>query len=617
MKGVEHVSERYIKTDRKNIKEFNKSIKGINDNTGEANKESLADIKHDRAPRYNIKSTEEEPERKSIKKPEESHVSKEQKDVPGVSLSRRNRKDSVASVKRVGRKAASDVKQSGKKAVTKINDAKPDSGDDELAELKELSGVKRVAAATATVLNALLALAITVIKIMINWIAIVIIAAVIICVIVIAVVKYATYDFISDEMSTYRDNIMKIYDEFTAKLDEAKISYDCDVIAVYGHAAEPKIVISVYHTVKQRMSDSDYWEAYFTSNDYDNMKQIFDDITNVTYSTKDTDEGKKLVVNISNETIDDIYSYYSFNPGQIADCERLIQSEELWEVAFGNSELVEYAMASIGQSRELYAAWYPLSGEDSYNTAFIYYKLSELYLYREYARRKTAEEMIADFKDDYKILTGSALIDDIDAGDLIVMSREDGSLAVGIVITADKDYISFVSADYLDSLISIHTVTSDFGHIEGYINIKLMDLPDIYSEGILLWPVSGDTGGNITSYFGPRESPGGIGSTNHKGIDIACPVGTEILACADGTVTDAGYHDAMGNYVVIEHDDGMKTVYMHNYKLIVRTGDKVIKGQVISHSGSTGNSTGPHLHIGVMTDGVYVDPLIYMTEPGN
>ncbi len=234
-----------------------------------------------------------------------------------------------------------------------------------------------------------------------------------------------------------------------------------------------------------------------------------------------------------------------------------------------------------------------------------------------YARRKTAEEMIADFKDDYKILTGSALIDDIDAGDLIVMSREDGSLAVGIVITADKDYISFVSADYLDSLISIHTVTSDFGHIEGYINIKLMDLPDIYSEGILLWPVSGDTGGNITSYFGPRESPGGIGSTNHKGIDIACPVGTEILACADGTVTDAGYHDAMGNYVVIEHDDGMKTVYMHNYKLIVRTGDKVIKGQVISHSGSTGNSTGPHLHIGVMTDGVYVDPLIYMTEPGN
>lgn len=131
--------------------------------------------------------------------------------------------------------------------------------------------------------------------------------------------------------------------------------------------------------------------------------------------------------------------------------------------------------------------------------------------------------------------------------------------------------------------------------------------------GSLLWPVS--TGGLITSYFGPRESPGGIGSTNHQGLDIGCPTGTPILACESGTVIAAQYNNVMGNYVKIMHNNSMQTVYMHNSVLEVTVGQKVSRGEEIALAGSTGRSTGPHCHISVIIDGTNVDPLLYLQQP--
>lgn len=140
-----------------------------------------------------------------------------------------------------------------------------------------------------------------------------------------------------------------------------------------------------------------------------------------------------------------------------------------------------------------------------------------------------------------------------------------------------------------------------------------------YSEsggGVLWWPVEEGASFRISSYFGLRESPGGIGSTNHKGIDIAIVQGTKIIASADGIVEISTSSASAGLYIRIDHQNGLKTVYMHNSQLLVSAGQEVKRGDVIALSGNTGNSTGPHLHFGVMLNGQYVDPLSYV-NPGN
>lgn len=121
----------------------------------------------------------------------------------------------------------------------------------------------------------------------------------------------------------------------------------------------------------------------------------------------------------------------------------------------------------------------------------------------------------------------------------------------------------------------------------------------------LRWPVS--TGGKVTSEFGPRWG------RNHNGMDIACPMNTPIVACENGTVVMTGYDNSMGNYVMVNHGGGMITIYMHNTSIVVGVGQEVVRGQVVAYSGSTGNSTGPHCHIGVKVNGSYVDPRVFLT----
>ena len=123
----------------------------------------------------------------------------------------------------------------------------------------------------------------------------------------------------------------------------------------------------------------------------------------------------------------------------------------------------------------------------------------------------------------------------------------------------------------------------------------------------LRWPLM--VAGRISSEFGYRNSPTAGASTYHRGVDIAVPTGSYILAAQDGTVQLATYQSAAGNYVCISHGDGLYTYYMHCSKLLVSAGEKVKQGQVIAYSGSTGVSTGPHLHFGVNVGGEYIDPL--------
>ena len=132
------------------------------------------------------------------------------------------------------------------------------------------------------------------------------------------------------------------------------------------------------------------------------------------------------------------------------------------------------------------------------------------------------------------------------------------------------------------------------------------------NTGELRWPLK--VSGKISSKFGNRTSPTAGASTYHKGIDISVSSGTPIVASGAGTVVTATYSSTAGNYIMIYHGNSLYTVYMHCSKLSVKVGDTVKQGDVIGNVGSTGISTGAHLHFGVTVNGNYVDPFNYVSQ---
>lgn len=118
------------------------------------------------------------------------------------------------------------------------------------------------------------------------------------------------------------------------------------------------------------------------------------------------------------------------------------------------------------------------------------------------------------------------------------------------------------------------------------------------------WPVTGP----ITSPFGWRRAPFGGGSDFHPGLDIGVATGTTVAAAASGTVLMAQWYGGYGNYVLIDHGGGISTGYGHLSRIYVSVGQQVSRGQAIAASGSTGYSTGPHLHFEVRRNGKPVDP---------
>ncbi|MBQ2325543.1 MAG: M23 family metallopeptidase, partial [Clostridia bacterium] len=130
------------------------------------------------------------------------------------------------------------------------------------------------------------------------------------------------------------------------------------------------------------------------------------------------------------------------------------------------------------------------------------------------------------------------------------------------------------------------------------------------------WPLKPGVWYYITSYFGWRQDPLGRGWLHHGGLDIAAGGGNAVLAVCDGVVTTAKWHYSYGNYVVIYHGDGVSSLYAHmqNNSLTVKVGDKVKRGQTIGKVGTTGDSTGNHLHFSVIVNGKYLNPDDYLPD---
>jgi murein DD-endopeptidase MepM/ murein hydrolase activator NlpD len=142
------------------------------------------------------------------------------------------------------------------------------------------------------------------------------------------------------------------------------------------------------------------------------------------------------------------------------------------------------------------------------------------------------------------------------------------------------------------------------GDIRDYLNVER----DIFIATPKGFPVEG----GISSHFGNRENPRNGENQFHTGIDISSAPGTSVKATADGIVSFAGWNGGSGNLVVLEHGHGYSTFYAHNRMIIIKVGQKVKRGEVIIYVGSTGYSTGPHVHYEIWKDGRPVDPVKFI-----
>jgi murein DD-endopeptidase MepM/ murein hydrolase activator NlpD len=142
---------------------------------------------------------------------------------------------------------------------------------------------------------------------------------------------------------------------------------------------------------------------------------------------------------------------------------------------------------------------------------------------------------------------------------------------------------------------------------------ELKKQQQVKGTGTFSWPVPASN--RVTSQYGRRWHPIFHENRMHSGIDIGgVGYGSKVLASDDGQVMTSGYSSSYGNYVVISHGNGFSTLYAHLSKRSVKEGDKVQKGQVLGLTGSTGNSTGPHLHFEIRKDGATVNPLNYFDK---
>ncbi len=133
-----------------------------------------------------------------------------------------------------------------------------------------------------------------------------------------------------------------------------------------------------------------------------------------------------------------------------------------------------------------------------------------------------------------------------------------------------------------------------------------------YDGGMFQFPLASYT--RISDEYGMRMHPILGVEQFHNGVDFAAPKGTAIYAAYDGKVAAAAYSASMGNYVMIDHGDGLYTIYMHASQLFVETGDIVVRGETIAAVGSTGRSTGNHLHFSVRLNGEYTSPWNYLSQ---
>lgn len=169
-----------------------------------------------------------------------------------------------------------------------------------------------------------------------------------------------------------------------------------------------------------------------------------------------------------------------------------------------------------------------------------------------------------------------------------------------------EDLMSELAMDIKAAEIAYDKANQEYKDLGARI-LKMQQETGPYSGGKMMWPVPAS--GRITSYYGYRIHPIFKSKKLHTGIDVGVPTGSSIVAASDGTVIYSDWLGSYGKAVLLDHGGGIVTLYAHNSALTVKVGQYVKRGNTIAKAGSTGNSTGPHLHFEVRKNGAYVDPL--------
>ena len=169
------------------------------------------------------------------------------------------------------------------------------------------------------------------------------------------------------------------------------------------------------------------------------------------------------------------------------------------------------------------------------------------------------------------------------------------------------------AAKYAAVDFKMQEMKTTLSHLETSINLldqNLLDKDSFLKSTPTIWP----TRGWVTSYFGIRKSEFSGEKKMHEGIDIGARIGSKIIAPADGMITFAGSKPGFGYYVQIDHGYGVETIYAHASSLSVQRGIKIKRGELLARIGSTGLSTGPHVHYEVRVNGTPVDPMHYILD---
>lgn len=205
--------------------------------------------------------------------------------------------------------------------------------------------------------------------------------------------------------------------------------------------------------------------------------------------------------------------------------------------------------------------------------------------------------------------TEASIIDQVGQDQkLTVVSVEDEWVQVDYQNTKE----SYVSKNYVDLTYKFTYAVTPEEEKRLEEEKRQAELNDIrkYDVNNMVWPLPSNH--TIHSYFGYRKAPTVGASTYHQGLDIGGTQGTEIVSVLSGTVVKAEYSSSRGYYVEINHGNGYVTRYQHASKLLVSAGQKVVQGQSIALVGSTGVSTGPHLHFSLVRNGTNIDPYPYL-----
>ena len=177
-----------------------------------------------------------------------------------------------------------------------------------------------------------------------------------------------------------------------------------------------------------------------------------------------------------------------------------------------------------------------------------------------------------------------------------------------ILVNKTEEQLKKVQNDRKSLEAALDELEETSRQIEAEIRRKQREEQGTLGTGKMIWPVKG----RISSHFGSRYHPILKKNKFHSGLDIAVPSGTQVKAADGGKVLISGWNGGYGYYIAIDHGNGISTAYAHNSRLLVKEGDVVYQGQVIAGSGSTGLSTGPHLHFEVRINGAPVDPVKYL-----